>query len=99
MAIEEEAQKLDKMRKTAKTLREDFQKGVPPSEGGLSDSYPQNSPQGGETSDNMFMLGAVMFAAVGGCTCKACLLLRVNARKSVEGMVDNLLEKTEVETP
>lgn len=49
----------------------------------------------GVESQNIFILGAILFASRGSCHCKACQLLAGIADKSIEFMVDGLLKQKE----
>lgn len=49
----------------------------------------------GVESENMHILGAILFASKGDCVCKACVLLAEIAGKTVDFMVDGIIKQKE----
>lgn len=49
----------------------------------------------GVESENMHILGAILFASKGDCVCKACVLLAEIAGKTVDFMVDGIIKAKE----
>lgn len=65
----------------------------------LEEKLGEASQQGGDKAQNIFMLGALLFASTGQCDCKACRLLKGMAQSSVDSLVDGLLAASEAEQP
>jgi hypothetical protein len=96
-----------KMNKGIEELTEeqmdDIAKNIPPEvleraikqEEKLKATIKKNPQLAGVESENLHVLGAILFASTGGCECKACQLLAQIAQKTVGFMVDGLIKQKE----